>query len=86
MALVGIHNHRGTFDFSIFKIKSSNVKSLLEQSHSKFYLYHVITCNNLEKKHAFAAHKFSSFQDEAFLANKLKSWGILSYNLGTHEL
>jgi len=35
-------------------MKSLDVKSLLEQSHSKFYLYHIITRNNLEKDHAFA--------------------------------
>ena len=41
MALVGIHNHWGTFDFSIFlKVKAPDVKFLLEQNHSKFYLYH----------------------------------------------
>ena len=67
-------------------MKSLDVKFVLEQSHSKFYLYHIITYNNLEKEHAFATHKFSSFQDETFLANKLKSWGILRYNLGTNEL
>jgi hypothetical protein len=62
MALVGIHNLWGTFDFSIFKMKSSDVKFLLEQSHSKFYLYHIITRNNLKKEHAFTTHKFSSFR------------------------
>lgn len=67
-------------------MKTPDVKFLLEQSHSKFYLYHIITCNNLEKEHAFATHKFSSSQDETILANKLESWGILSYNLGTDEL
>jgi hypothetical protein len=35
-------------------MKSPDVKFLLEQSHSKFYLYYIITCNNLEKEHAFA--------------------------------
>jgi hypothetical protein len=34
-------------------MKTSDVKFLLEQSHSKFYLYHIITCN-LENDHAFA--------------------------------
>ena len=66
-------------------MKSSDVKSFLEQSHSEFYLYHIITRNNLKKENAFATYKFSSFQDETFLANKLKSWGILSYNLGIDE-
>jgi hypothetical protein len=54
MALVGIHNHWGTFDISILKMKTLDVKSLLEQSHSKFYLYNIITCNKLEKGHAYA--------------------------------
>ena len=67
-------------------MKSPDVKSLLEQTHSKLYLHHIITHNNLENKHVFATHKFSSFQDETFLANKLKSWEILSYSLGTDEL
>jgi hypothetical protein len=67
-------------------MKLPDVKFLLEQSHSKFYLYHIISCNNLEKKHAFTTHKFSSFQDESLLANKHKPCGILSYNLGTDEL
>jgi hypothetical protein len=62
MALVGVHNYWGTFDFSNFKMKSLDVKSLLEQTHSKFYLYHIITRNNLENEHAFATHKFSSFR------------------------
>jgi hypothetical protein len=58
MALVGIYNHRGTFHFRIFfKLKTPDVKFLLEQSHSIFYLYHIITCNNLKKDHAFATHK-----------------------------
>jgi hypothetical protein len=61
MALVVIHNNWGTFNFSIFKIKSSDVKFLLEQSHSKFYLYHIITRNKLEKERAFTTHKFLSF-------------------------
>ena len=39
---------------AFLKVKSSDVKSLLEQSHSKFYLYHIRTRNNLEKEHAFA--------------------------------
>jgi hypothetical protein len=43
-------------------MKSPDVKLLLEQSHSKFYLYHIITCNNLEKDHTFATNKFSSFK------------------------
>jgi hypothetical protein len=73
-------------NFSIFEKKSSDVKFLLEQNHSKFYLYHIVTHNNLEKEHAFATHKFSSFMTRHFLANKLKSWGILSYSLGTDEL
>jgi hypothetical protein len=54
-------------------MKSPDIKFLLEQSHRKFHLYHIITRNNLEKDHAFVTHKFSSFQDESFLANKLKS-------------
>jgi hypothetical protein len=67
-------------------MKTPDVKSLLEQSHSKCYLYHIITCNNLEKDHAFANPQVFKFQDETFLVNKLKSWGILNYNLGTDEL
>jgi len=68
-------------------MKSPDVKFLLEQSHSKFYLYHIITCNYLEKEHAFATHKFF-FQVLGWdiLTNKLKSCGMLSYNLGTDEL
>jgi hypothetical protein len=42
-------------------MKTPDVKFLLEQNHIKFYLYHIITHNNLEKEHAFATHKFSSF-------------------------
>ena len=73
--------------FSIFlKVNFPDVKFLLEQSHSKFYLYHTVTCNNLEKEHAFANPQVFKFQDETFFANKLKSWGILSYSLGTDEL
>ena len=67
-------------------MKTPDVKFLLKQNHSKFYLYHIITRNNLEKEHAFATHMFSSFWDETFLANKFKSWGILSYSLDTDEL
>jgi hypothetical protein len=67
-------------------MKTLDVKFLLKQSNSKFYLCHIITRNNLEKEPAFATHKFSSFRMRHFLANKLKSWGILSYSLGTDEL
>jgi hypothetical protein len=42
-------------------MKSPDVKSLLEQSYSKFYLYHIITRNNLEKEHAFANLQFFKF-------------------------
>ena len=66
-------------------MKSPDVKFLLEQSHSKFYLYHIITRNNLEKDYAFATHKFQVLGWD-ILANKLKSWEILSYSLGTDEL
>ena len=62
-----------------------DVKFLLEQSHSKFYLSHIITRNNLEKDHVFATHKFQVLGRD-ILANKLKSWGILSYKLGMDEL
>ena len=66
-------------------MKSPYVKFLLEQSHSKFYLYHIITRNNLEKDYAFGTHKFQVLGWD-ILANKLKSWKILSYSLGTDEL
>jgi len=43
--MVGIHNHWGTFHFSILKLKTPDAKFLFEQSHSIFYLYHIITHN-----------------------------------------
>jgi hypothetical protein len=60
------YHHWGTFHFTIFKNKTPDVKFLLEQIHSKFY-YHIITCNHLEKDHAFATHKF-----------KVLGWDIFS--------
>ena len=67
-------------------MKSPDVKFFVEQSYSKFCLYQIITRNNLKKEHAFATHKLLGFQDETFLANKLKSWGTLSYSLRINEL
>ena len=84
MAMVGIHNHWGTFNFSIFKMKTPDAKLLLEQSHSKFYLPYY-NLQQLEKDHAFVTHKFKVLWWD-ILANKLKSWGILSYSLGIDEL
>jgi hypothetical protein len=49
-----------------------------------YSIYHIINCNNLEKDHAFATHKFQVLAWD-ILANKLKSWGILSYSLGPNE-
>ena len=83
MAMVGIHNHWGTFDFSIFKMKKSGCQfSLRIKSYS---IYHILTCNDLEKDHAFATHKFQVLGWD-ILANKLKSWKIISYSLGTDKL
>jgi hypothetical protein len=42
MALVGFLNHWGTFDFSILKMKSLDIKSFSEQGHSK--VYSTISC------------------------------------------
>ena len=52
--------------FSIFENKTPDVKFLLEQSHSKFYLYHILTRNNLEKDHVFATHKFQVLGRDIF--------------------
>jgi hypothetical protein len=44
-----IYHHWVTFfNFSILKMKTPDVKSFSEQSHSKFRLYHMITHNNLD--------------------------------------
>ena len=84
MALVGSINHRGTFDLA-FENKTPDVKSFLEQSHSKFPLHHIIPRNNLDQIKHLQPTSFK-FLDETFLANKLKSWGKLSYKLGTVKI
>jgi hypothetical protein len=48
MALVGYNIIEELLNFSILKMKTSDVKSFLEQSHSKFCLNHIITHNNLD--------------------------------------
>ena len=53
MTLVGNAIIEELFILAFLKIKTLDVKFLLEQSHSKFHLYHILTCNNLEKDHAF---------------------------------
>ena len=84
MAVVGIHNHRGTLDFSIFKMKNLDVKFLLEQSHSKFYLpYHNL--QQLRKESCFCNPQVCSFRMRHF-SQQIKSWVTLSYSLGIDEL
>ena len=68
-----------------FYKKTPDVKFLFEQSLSISYLpYHNL--QQLIKGSCFCNPQVPSFQDESFLANKLKSWRTLSYSLGRDEL
>ena len=66
MALVGNAIVEELFILAFLKNKTPDVKFLLEQSHSKFHLYRIITCNNLEKDHVFATHKFQVLGRDIF--------------------
>ena len=66
MALVGNAIIEELFKFYHFGNKTTDVKFLLEQSHRKVHLHHIITRNNLEKDHVFATHKFQVLGRDIF--------------------
>ena len=59
MALVGISHHRGTFNFVVFKDKSSGRKIFAQNRFVATLIHHIIFLNSLNSDYALATHKIS---------------------------